>query len=220
MHGHARMTLRWPCVADIAWSVRSFQYGRSCDAPTSSWGVLRYQRQCSQLVFIIPECSPIVRSKRICKVDAYCLAVWLPTRLGPRSDPFPVVHGIPTGTSGVTWVTTTSLYQRHSNLWFLSSWWLWTAPKSRVSVRQWRWFMDAVEQAAAQHGENGSIVVCVGLSAAAYSRRTVDGGYGPCSTSPFMISPWSWYLPWFRTYQCVCTSHECVQFFRGSATDL
>jgi len=44
--------------------------------------------------------------------------------------------------------------------------------------------MDAVEQAAARHGENGSIVDCVGSSAAPDStRRPVDGGFGPRSAS-------------------------------------
>jgi len=36
-----------------------------------------------------------------------------------------------------------------------------------------------------QHGENGSIVVCVSSSAAPDSRRPVDGGFGPRSASPF-----------------------------------
>jgi len=69
----------WPCV-----TVRSFWHGRSRGAPTSSCGVVRYQRHCSQLVYIIPEWSPAVRSKRI-----YCCAVWSPTWVNLWSNPFP-----------------------------------------------------------------------------------------------------------------------------------
>jgi len=46
----------------------------------------------------------------------YCRAVWSTTRVGPWSDPFPVVHGRPTWTSGDTRVITTSLYWWLTNI--------------------------------------------------------------------------------------------------------
>jgi len=54
----------WRCLICPQLSIRSI---RLRDAPTSSWGVIRYQGHCSQLV-CIPEWSPAVRSKLIYKV--------------------------------------------------------------------------------------------------------------------------------------------------------
>jgi len=64
--------------------------------------------------------------------------------------------------------------------------------------------MDEVKQAAAQHGENGSTVVCVGLSAAPDSRRPIDGGLTSFSQSVQSVILVSILI---RTYRRGCTSH-------------
>jgi len=56
-----------------------------------------------------------------------------------------------------------------------------------------------------------------GSSAAPDSRRPVDGRIGSRSACPF--SPWYRYLPWFWLIDADARHTDCVQLFRGFATD-
>jgi len=53
---------------------------------TSSWGIVRYQLHCAHVVCIVSRRSLAIRSHRVNKVDAFCRAVWCPTRIGSRSN--------------------------------------------------------------------------------------------------------------------------------------
>jgi len=91
--------------------------------------------------------------------------------------------------------------------------------KSRVSVRQWRWFVDAIEQAAAQHGENGSTAV---------SRLRLFVG-----STRFQTTCWRWVwtsfrpsvilIPWFWLIDADAPHTDCVpilQLVLNAATQL
>jgi len=83
---------RWPCVADVARLSAAFDTVDHVTLRRRLENLVSYG--ISGTVYIIPECSPTVRLKRIYKlVDAYCRAVWSPTIVGSWSNPFLVVHG-------------------------------------------------------------------------------------------------------------------------------
>jgi len=78
--------------------------------------------------------------------------------------------------------------------------------------------VDAIEQAAAKHGENGSVAVCVGSSAVPDSRRPVWTSFHQSIQSVILVTTL------IQTYRCGCTLHALcpavLQFCDRSVTSV